>query len=273
MHVVYGVVGLKTHAKTTLVVRQDPDGIRCYCHIGTGNYHAGTARLYTDLGLLTCDPGLTHDVVELFHYLTGRSLKRDYGKLLVAPVTMQNRFLEMIDREAEHAKAGRPAHVVAKMNSLEERKIIRALYRASRAGVKIDLIVRGFCTLRPGVPGLSENISVTSVIGRFLEHSRVFYFRNGQQDPVAGEFYIGSADWMYRNLQARVEATAPIERLSHRQRLWELLQVLLNDRRQAWDLKPDGTYVQRTPGDPEKEIGTHQTLMNLTRAASKAAER
>ncbi|MDB5294341.1 MAG: ppk1, partial [Phycisphaerales bacterium] len=157
VHVVYGVVGLKTHAKTTLVVRQDPDGIRCYCHIGTGNYHAVTARLYTDLGLLTCDPDITHDVVELFHYLTGRSLKRDYRKLLVAPVTMQTRFLEMIEREIEHARAGRPAHVVAKMNSMEERTIIRALYRASGAGVKVDLIVRGFCTLRPGVPGLSEN--------------------------------------------------------------------------------------------------------------------
>jgi polyphosphate kinase len=267
VHVVYGVVGLKTHAKTTLVVRQDVDGIRCYCHIGTGNYHAGTARLYTDLGLLTCDPQITHDVVELFHYLTGRSLKRDYQKLLVAPVTMQPKFMELIEREAEHARNGRPAYIVAKMNSMEERKIIRALYKASQAGVKIDLIVRGFCTLRPGVPGLSENIRVISVIGRFLEHSRVFYFRNGQEDPVAGDFYIGSADWMYRNLQARVEATTPIERSSHRQRLWELLQILLNDRRQAWDLQPDGNYIQRMPDDPAKDIGTHQTLMNLTRSA------
>ena len=275
VHVVYGVVGLKTHAKTTLVVRQDADGIRCYGHVGTGNYHAGTARLYTDLGLLTCDPAITTDMVELFHYLTGRSLKRDYKKLLVAPVTMQARFLEMIDREAEHARAGKPAHIIAKMNSLEERKIIRALYRASRAGVKIDLIVRGFCTLRPGVAGLSENIRVSSVIGRFLEHSRIFYFRNAQDDalddPVAGEFYSGSADWMYRNLQARVEAVAPIEQRPLRQRLWDMLQILLNDRRQGWDLQPDGTYVQRTPADAVKEIGTHQTMMNLTRAASAKA--
>jgi polyphosphate kinase len=271
VHVVYGIVGLKTHAKTTLVVRQDPDGIRCYCHVGTGNYHPGTARLYTDLGLLTCDPQITYDVVELFHYLTGRSLKRDYQKLLVAPVNMQARFLEMIDREAENARQGKPAGIVAKMNSLEERKVIRALYRASQAGVKVDLIVRGFCTLRPGVPGLSENIRVVSVIGRFLEHSRVFYFRNGQDDPVAGEFYIGSGDWMYRNLQARVEATAPIERQVHRQRLWDLLQTCLTDQRQAWDLQPDGTYVQRTPTDPAKDIGTQQTFMNLTRAASAKA--
>ncbi|QOV91384.1 polyphosphate kinase 1 [Humisphaera borealis] len=273
VHVVYGVVGLKTHAKTTLVVRQDPDGIRSYCHIGTGNYHAGTARLYTDLGLLTCDPEITHDVVELFHYLTGRSLKRDYRKLLVAPVTMQPRFLEMIDREAEHARQGRPAHIVAKMNSLEERKVVRALYRASKAGVKIDLIVRGFCTLRPGVKGLSENIRVSSVIGRFLEHSRIFYFRNGQEDAVHGEFYIGSADWMYRNLLARVEAIVPIEKQPLKQRLWDILQVLLNDNRQGWDLLQDGTYVQRNVTDPTKDIGSHQIFMNLTRAAKAAADR
>jgi polyphosphate kinase len=268
VHVVYGIVGLKTHAKTTLVVRQDPDGIRCYCHIGTGNYHAVTSRLYTDIGLLTCDPQITTDVVELFHYLTGRSLKRDYHKLLVAPVNMHARFLELINREIENHRQGKPAHIVAKMNSLEERKIVRALYDASRAGVKIDLLVRGFCTLRPGVPGMSENIRVSSVIGRFLEHSRVFYFRNAAEDPAAGEFYIGSADWMYRNLHARVEATIPIEQLPLRKRLWEILQILLNDRRQAWDLQPDGSYVQRVPEDPAKEIGAHQTLMNLTRAAS-----
>ena len=159
VHVVYGIVGLKTHTKTTLVVRQDSDGIRSYVHIGTGNYHSGTAKLYTDLGLFTCDPGITHDVVELFHYLTGRSLKRDYRKLLVAPVNMQTRFLELIDREAANAKAGKPARIIAKMNALEDRKICRALYQASQAGVQIDLIVRGFCVLRPGVSGLSENIS------------------------------------------------------------------------------------------------------------------
>ena len=273
IHVVYGIVGYKTHTKTTLVVRQDPDGIRCYAHVGTGNYHAGTARAYTDLGLLTADPAITRDLVELFHYLTGRSLKRDYHKLLIAPVNMQNRFMEMIDREIAHQKAGRPARIVAKMNSLEERKVCRALYRASQAGVPIDLIVRGFCTLRPGVPGLSENIRVTSIIGRFLEHSRVFYFRNGVADEIDGEFYIGSADWMYRNLQARVEAVVPIERRPLRERLWDILRVMLTDQRQAWDMASDGTYTQRRPTDPTAQ-GTHQTLMALARqsVALKSAE-
>jgi polyphosphate kinase len=264
VHVLYGVPELKTHTKTTLVVRQDPDGIRCYAHVGTGNYHPGTAKLYTDFGLLTCDPEITRDVVELFHYLTGRSLKRDYRKLLVAPVNMQARFLAMIDREIEHHHAGRPAHILAKINSLEERKVVRALYRASQAGIKIDLIVRGFCTLKPGVPGLSENIRVISVIGRFLEHSRIFYFRNGAQDELEGEFYIGSADWMYRNLLARVEAVVPIERPALRERLWEVVQVMQNDQRQAWDMRSDGSYVQRKPSDPS-QLGTHQTLMNLTK--------
>ena len=265
VHVLYGVPELKTHTKTTLVVRQDPDGIRCYAHIGTGNYHPGTAKGYTDFGLLTCDPAITRDLVELFHYLTGRSLKRDYRKLLVAPVNMQARFLAMIDREIENHAQGKPAQIIAKINSLEERKIVRALYRASQAGIRIDLIVRGFCTLKPGVPGMSDNIRVSSVIGRFLEHSRVFYFRNAANDPVDGEFYVGSADWMYRNLLARVEAVVPIEKLELRERLWEVIQVMLNDRRQAWDMQSDGTYVQRTPPDPASQLGTHQTLMNLAR--------
>jgi polyphosphate kinase len=272
VHVVYGIVGLKTHAKTTLVVRQDPDGIRCYAHLGTGNYHSGTSRLYTDLGVFTCNPAITNDVVELFHYLTGRSLKRDYHKLLVAPVNMQSRFLEMIEREIEHQRAGRPARIIAKMNSLEDRKIIRALYRASKAGLSIDLIVRGFCTLRPGVPGLSDNIRVTSVIGRFLEHSRIFYYRNAAPDDLGGEFYIGSADWMYRNLLARVEAVVPIEQPAQRAQCWEILDIMLRDRRQAWDLHPDGSYTQRVPADPAHELGTQQTLMNLFRARKTAAD-
>jgi len=268
VHVVYGLIGYKTHTKTALVVRQDADAVRCYCHIGTGNYHAGTARLYTDLGLLTCDELLTNDLVNLFNYLTGRSMKRDYAKLLVAPVNMEQRFYEMIEREIAHAKAGRPAHIVAKMNQLEHRGICRMLYRASQAGVKIDLIVRGFCCIRPGVPSMSENIRVISVIGRFLEHSRVFYFRNAAEDPVDGEFYIGSADWMYRNLLARVEAITPIEDRAARERLWQLLQIMWHDRRQAWDMAADGTYTQRTP-DPNDEaannIGTHEMMMQITR--------
>lgn len=265
VHVLYGIVGLKTHTKTTLVVREEPDGIRCYAHIGTGNYHAQTAKLYTDLGLLTCDPDITRDVVELFHYLTGRSLKRNYRRLLVAPVNMRDRVLELIAREVEHAKAGRPAGIIAKMNALEERKVCHALYDASRAGVKIDLVVRGFCTLRPGVKGLSENIRVRSVIGRFLEHSRIFYYRNGAADPVDGAFFIGSADWMYRNLLARVEAVTPIDARPQRERLWQVLQIMLNDRRQAWVMDSEGNYRQLRPNGGEDETGTQQALMNLAR--------
>jgi polyphosphate kinase len=263
VHVVYGIVGLKTHAKIALAVRREPEGLRCYAHIGTGNYNSGTARLYTDFGLFTAKPDFTEDVVELFHYLTGRSMKRDYRRLIVAPVNMKKHFLEMIDREAEQASHGHPAGIVAKMNSLEDPQVIQALYRASRAGVPIDLIVRGFCCLRPGVAGLSESIRVMSVVGRFLEHSRVFCFRNGAEDPIDGEFYIGSADWMYRNLQNRVEAVTPIEERALRERLWQTLQVILGDQRQAWDMDGDGNYVQRSPVDAAVELGTHRRLMTL----------
>jgi polyphosphate kinase len=275
VHVVYGVVGLKTHCKTTLVVRQDEDALRCYAHIGTGNYNVSTAKLYTDLGLFTCAPVLTEDVVNLFHYLTGRSRKRDYAELLVAPVNMRQRFLELIEREAEHCRAGRPGRIVGKMNQLQDPAICEALLRASQAGVEIDLIVRGFCTLRPGVPGVSDRIRILSVIGRFLEHSRIYYFANGSDDPLDGDYYIGSADWMTRNLSDRVEAVAPVGARPLRQRLWQILQIMLHDRRQAWDLRPDGPYVQRTPpaadGQPGPETqGTHATLMELTRQRAEA---
>jgi polyphosphate kinase len=269
VHVAYGVVGLKTHCKTALVVRHDEDGLRCYAHIGTGNYNVKTARLYTDLGLFTCDPVLTADVVALFHSLTGRSRDPEYRKLLVAPVNMRDRFLAMIVREAENARAGRPAAIVAKMNQLEDRPICEALIEASRAGVPIDLIVRGFCVLAPGVPGATDNVRVVSVIGRFLEHSRIYHFRNGSDDPLGGVFYIGSADWMARNLSERVEAVTSIEAPAHRARLWEILQILLQDRRQAWDMHADGTYTQRTPEpDGPGSLGTHQVLQNLTRQRS-----
>jgi polyphosphate kinase len=258
-------LGLKTHTKTTLVVRQDPDGIRCYAHIGTGNYNVQTARLYTDLGLLTCRSEITDDLVALFHYLTGRSLQKSYRKLIVAPVAMRDRFLTLIEREVEHERAGRPAQIIGKMNALEDRHICRALYTASNAGVQIKLIIRGFCCLRPGVSGRSENIHVASVIGRFLEHSRIFFFRNGAENPIDGEFYIGSADWMYRNLLERVEAVVPIEDRCLREKLWEILQVMENDNRQAWDMHADGTYTQRRPAESGGEQGTHQTLMSLTR--------
>ena len=275
VHVVYGLVGLKTHTKTTLIVRQEPDGLRCYSHIGTGNYHIEAAQLYTDVGLLTCRADLGEDLVDLFHYLTGRSLKRQYKKLLVAPVNMKERLLALIEREAEDRKAGLPARIVAKMNSLEEDEVIEALYRAGAAGVPVDLIVRGFCCLRPGVKGLSENIRVVSIIGRFLEHARIFHFAAGQDDPLAGEFYIGSADWMYRNLLGRVEVVAPIEDAAAKARLWEILQVQRQDQRQAWDLHPDGSYVQRRPpqgaSGPEAS-GTHAALMQLARRQCQAQE-
>ena len=281
VHVVYGVVGLKTHTKTSLVVRSESDGMRVYAHIGTGNYNSKTAQLYTDIGLLTCDGRITGDLVQMFHYLTGRSLKRDFDHLLIAPTNMRRRFLEMIDREIAHAadwkqRGGaaddpmRP-RIVAKMNSLEDIKTCRKLYEASRAGVQIDLIVRGFCCLRPGVKGLSENIRVLSVIGRFLEHSRIYYFHNQGQ----GEYYIGSADWMYRNLSSRVECITPIYDPAHKRHLQTILEIMLADQRQAWDMHPDGTYTQRTP-DPDKPDtarGTHARLMDLARRESAAAAR
>ncbi len=274
VHVVYGILGLKTHTKTALVVRRETDGVRCYAHIGTGNYHVHTARLYDDLGLLTAEPVLTNEVAEVFNYLTGRSRKASYEKLLVAPVTFKERSLKMIEREVEHHRAGRPARIVAKMNQLEDRDIIQALYFASQAGLPIDLIIRGFCVLRPGVPGLSDNIRVISVIGRFLEHSRIFYFRNGMEDPADGDFYIGSGDWMVRNLERRVEAVTPIEAKPLRERIWKMLEVYVADERSAWDMQPDGSYVQRTPSEtatPLQSIGTQQVLMEWaeeTRAIS-----
>ena len=262
VHVVYGVVGLKTHAKTALVVRQEQEGLKCYCHIGTGNYNVATSRFYTDLGLLTAKEEITADVVEFFHYLTGRSLKSNYQNLLIAPVNMFTKFKSMIEREAEHAKAGKPAQIIAKFNNFEENDIAVALYAASQKGVEIDMVVRGFCCLRPGVPGMSEKIRVTSVIGRYLEHSRLFYFRNGAKDPVDGEFFIGSADWMYRNLHARVEAIVPILDRQLKEKCWELLQLYVKEQRQAWHMNSDGTYTRRNSAD----MGTHQTLMQLTKA-------
>lgn len=280
VHVVYGVVGLKTHTKTSLVVRHEADGMRCYAHIGTGNYHSRTATLYTDLSLFTADPLITADLVELFHYLTGMSQERNFKKLLIAPTNLRSRLVGMIDREIGYCDAwrergGDPADpnrptIIAKMNSLEDRGICRKLYEASRAGVRINLIVRGFCTLRPGVPGLSENITVQSVIGRFLEHSRIFYFHNDAGGAGRAEYYIGSADWMYRNLDNRVECVTPITDPALQARLKQVLDIMLADRRQAWDMQPDGIYVQRQPDpdNPDSAIGTHQRLMDLARRES-----
>lgn len=262
VHVVYGVVGLKTHAKTALVVRQEQEGLRSYAHVGTGNYNVSTSRFYTDLGLLTARDEITDDLIAFFHYLTGRSLKNDYKNLLIAPVNMFSTFKSLIEREAEHAKNGKPAQIIAKFNNFEENDLAVALYAASQKGVEIDMIVRGFCCLRPGVPNMSEKIRVISIIGRYLEHSRLFYFRNGAADPVDGEFFIGSADWMYRNLHARVELIAPILDRHLKEKCWEILQLSLKEQRQAWDMKSDGSYVQRTSQD----IGLHNTLMTLTKS-------
>jgi polyphosphate kinase len=267
-HVTYGVLGLKTHTKVALVVRKEGHELRCYAHIATGNYHVKTARLYTDVGLLTCDPVLTGDVVNLFHYLTGRSRSPAFRKLLVAPMNMRARFLEMIEREIEHRKAGRPARIIAKMNQVEDLELARALSAASQAGVPIELIVRGFCCLVPGVKGWTEHLRVRSIIGRFLEHSRIFHFANGRENPLDGDFYIGSADWMFRNLSRRVEAATPVEDRAARERLWEILDVCLRDDRQAWEMDADGGYAQRRPAaDAEgpARVGTHAHLMELAR--------
>ncbi|MDZ4830245.1 MAG: polyphosphate kinase 1 [Phycisphaerae bacterium] len=273
VHVAYGVVGLKTHSKVALVVRQEGSAIRCYAHVGTGNYNQKTARVYEDVGLFTCDAAITDDIVNLFNYMTGRSRQKDYQRLLVAPVTMKKRFIELIDREVAVQQQGKQGRIIAKMNQVEDRSVTDALYRASQAGVKIDLIVRGFCCVRPGVPGLSENIRVCSIIGRFLEHSRIFWFSAGQVDPLAGDFYIGSADWMYRNLNVRVEAATPIQGRRERERLWAILQLCLNDRRQGWDMQSDGRYLQRSieglPSEHPDALGTHARLMVITLEAQR----
>jgi polyphosphate kinase len=244
VHVVYGLVRLKTHAKMALIVRREADGIRRYVHVGTGNYNSKTARIYTDLGLLTCSPSIGADVGDLFNFLTGFSRQQLYRKLLVAPGGLRQRCLELIDREAAHARAGRTARIVAKMNSLVDAEMVRRLYKASQDGVEIDLLVRGICALRPGIPGISDRIRVTSIVGRFLEHSRVWLFENGGEP----EFYIGSADWMPRNFDRRVEVAVPVEDRSHGVRLRGLLETSLADTRQAWDLHADGTYTRRAPG-------------------------
>jgi polyphosphate kinase len=269
-HVAYGLVGLKTHCKMSLAIRQEEDGLRAYYHVGTGNYNAKTSGTYTDLGLLSCNAEIAADLMDLFNALTGYSYQSDYRKVLVAPVNMRQRFLELIDGEIQHALAGRGGRIVAKMNGLEDSTIVRKLYEASQAGVVIDLIVRGNCRLRPGLPDISENIRVISIIGRYLEHSRIFYFGNNG----APLFYIGSADWMRRNLSARVEAAAPIEDPRLQEYLWTILQSSLNDYRQTWEMLPDGRYQQRQPSVGSSALeagGVHNYLMQHTRMTSTLA--
>ncbi|MFA9429817.1 RNA degradosome polyphosphate kinase [Egicoccus sp. AB-alg2] len=255
VHVAYGVVGLKTHTKTCLVVRDDGDAVRRYAHVGTGNYNDKTARIYEDLGLLTADPDIGADLSDLFNVLTGYSRQSDYRKLLVAPTTFRRRMLELIERERD-AEDG---HILAKMNSLVDSRIIEGLYAASQAGTPVDLIVRGVCCLRPGVPGLSENVRVRSIVGRYLEHSRIYRFGS----PTRGyDYVIGSGDWMPRNLDRRVEALVPIEDPSLQARLEEILQVCLHDDLLAWTLQPDTTWQQV---EPTVGLDTHQTLRERAR--------
>lgn len=260
VHVVYGVLGLKTHCKIALVVRREHHGLRRYVHLSTGNYNAATARVYTDLGLLTCHSDIGADASELFNFLTGYCKMGKYKRLVAAPEGLRDRLMYLIRREAQHHKPERPGYIVIKCNALTDIDLVDALYDASLAGVKIDLIVRGTCCLRAGVPGMSENIRVTSIVGRFLEHSRIFYFRNGGNE----EIYASSADWMYRNLDRRVETLFPIEDsiLKHKIRD-QILAVYLKDNARARRLEPDGTYRRLTPGAGENPLDSHEVLMAL----------
>lgn len=255
--VVYGVVGYKTHAKMIMIVRRESGRLKRYVHLGTGNYHAGNARLYTDYSFMTCDDAMGDDVNKIFQQLTGMGKALKIQKLLHAPFTLQQRLLEMIARETENARQGKSARIISKLNGLTEPQVIRALYEASQAGVRIELIVRGICCLRPGVPGLSENIRVVSIIGRFLEHSRVYWFANGGEPEV----YCSSADWMERNLISRVETCFPIQDRRLARRLRRDLEVCLKDNAQSWELRSDGEYVQRTPAEGEERVASQNALM------------
>ncbi len=240
-HVIYGLVGLKTHSKIALVVRREEDGIRRYVHLGTGNYNDQTAKLYTDMGLLTCSDAIGEDATAVFNMLSGYSEPKKWNKLAVAPIWLKNKFLMLINREAENAKQGKKARIVAKMNSLCDPKIMNALYDAGKAGVQIELIVRGICCIKAGVPGLSENIAVRSIVGNFLEHSRIFYFYNDGFEDI----YMGSADWMPRNLDKRVEITFPVEAPELKEQVKEILKVQLSDTLKAHIMQPDGSYIKQ----------------------------
>lgn len=270
IHVTYGVVGLKTHCKVIFVVRKDYDGLRRYAHIGTGNYHAGTARMYCDLGLLTCDPDIGADLTELFNYLTtGFTPMRHYRKLLCSPRLLKKALLQKIDREIHNHSAAAPGLIQLKANGLEDRDIVAALYRASQAGVRVDLIIRDTCRLRPGIPGLSENIRVVSLVGRFLEHTRVFYFRNQGEE----EYFFGSADLMQRNLESRVEVCVPVESPRLRLQLRQLLDLQLSNRRNVWEMHADGTYSQRVAKGREGSVCIHRRLIEQAQRRLAAGNR
>jgi polyphosphate kinase len=258
VHVVYGLPGLKTHSKIALVVRQESDGLRRYVHLATGNYNAVTALLYTDIGLFTCAEEFGADASEFFNVLTGYSTQDNYRRFLVAPLSLRARLEELIEREIENARRGSEARVIFKMNALVDRRMIRLLYRASQAGVRVDLLVRGICCLRPGISGVSGTIQVTSIIGRFLEHSRVYYFLNGGQEEV----YLGSADLMPRNLDRRVEVLFPVldPRLLRILRD-DVLAIYLGDNVRAWHMQADGTYLHSTPGPGEEPMDSQVRLL------------
>jgi polyphosphate kinase len=266
--VAYGLVGLKTHCKLALVVRREGRGLRRYVHIGTGNYNPKTARIYVDLGLLSDDQELASDVTDLFNVLTGVARQRSYRKLLVAPMALRDGLLKLIDEEIAHHQETGEGRIVIKVNAIVDPVTIAALYRASQAGVPIDLIVRGMCSLQPSVPGWSETIRVRSVVGRFLEHSRIYWFGTGARERVL----IGSADLMERNLDRRIEALAPVEDAPLKQRLGEIVRVMLADDRRSWQLCPDGEWrrVEELLGDAATGLDTFETLMGTTRASLEA---
>jgi polyphosphate kinase len=265
VHVVYGLVGLKIHCKVALVVRREAGRMVRYVHLSTGNYNALTAHTYTDIGIFTCDEAIAQDATDLFNYLTGYSTKSDYRKLLVAPLNLRERFEALVEREIGHARAGRKAHLIFKMNALSDLRMIRLLYRASMAGVRCDLIVRGICCLRPGVPAVSENIEVVSIVGRFLEHSRIYYFHNGGEEQI----YIGSADLMSRNIDSRVEALFPLENEKLLRRIKdEVLATYLADSVKGRRMQPNGTYVRKKQGDGKKRIDGQARLLKLARKSA-----
>ena len=269
IHVTYGVLGLKTHSKLIMVIRKDYSQLRRYYHIGTGNYHAGTARLYTDLGLLGCDEEISQDLTELFNYLTGYSPPPSYRKILAAPYTLKQSLLSKIEREIKVHTPDQPGLIQMKMNALEDQDVVKALYMATQAGVKVQLIVRDTCRFRPGIPGLSESGSVVSIVGRFLEHARITYFQNGGDE----EYFIGSADLMQRNLMKRVEVLTPVEAPVLRQELRLILDVQLGDQHAAWDMQPDGSYQRRIPSEEDKSLNCQETLIGVAERRLQAAKK
>jgi polyphosphate kinase len=269
VHVVYGIVGLKTHCKLSLVVRQEVDGLRRYCHIGTGNYHPRTARYYEDLGLLTANEQVGEDLSKLFNQLSGYAPKSTFKRLLVAPRSVRSGLIDRIEAEIRNARAGIPARVQIKVNSMVDESIIDSLYRASQAGVQVDVIVRGICSLRPGVPGLSENITVRSILGRFLEHSRVFAFANGG-DPVV---YIGSADMMHRNLDRRVEALVQLSGGEDTAYVLDLMRRYMDPETSSWHLDNDGEWIRHHIGDDGRKLGDVQSWLLASRSRQRAVVR